>query len=208
MGRTAFTETCYRNGRFVGRFEVLVVHHDPGGYASILPAPQVTIRPNGMFYGARSHNFKPSAGARKIVHYHFAGRFMDKGKTAVGRFLANNCSSPPFHLSALEMAQAKTAIAAPPGLVAAYGFDEGSGATVTDASGSGNNGTITNATWAASGKYGKALQFNGTNALVTISRRRLAAPVQRDDARGVDQPLDHQHQLECPGFGGDRVCRS
>ena len=39
---------------------------------------------------------------------------------------------------------------------------------MTDASGNGNNGTITNATWATSGKYGDALQFNGTSALVTI----------------------------------------
>jgi hypothetical protein len=61
-----------------------------------------------------------------------------------------------------------TTPAAPAGLVAAYGFDEGSGTTVTDASGNGNTGTITNATWAASGKYGSALQFNGTNALVTV----------------------------------------
>src|SRR5262249_39433776 len=37
-----------------------------------------------------------------------------------------------------------------------------------DASGNGNNGTITNATWSASGKYGGALRFNGTSALVTI----------------------------------------
>ena len=56
----------------------------------------------------------------------------------------------------------------PAALVAAYGFDEGSGTTLTDASGNGNNGTITNATWSTSGKFGKALQFNGTNALVTI----------------------------------------
>ncbi len=54
------------------------------------------------------------------------------------------------------------------GLVAAYGFDEGSGTTVTDASGNGNNGTISNATWSTAGKYGDALQFNGTDALVTI----------------------------------------
>ena len=60
------------------------------------------------------------------------------------------------------------AATAPSGLVAAYGFDEGSGTTVTDASGNGNNGTITNATWSTSGKYGGALQFNGSNALVTI----------------------------------------
>ena len=67
-----------------------------------------------------------------------------------------------------ELASAPASMAATSGLVAAYGFDEGSGTTVTDASGNGNNGTITNATWAATGKYGKALQFNGTSALVTI----------------------------------------
>src|SRR6185437_12272294 len=54
------------------------------------------------------------------------------------------------------------------GLVAAYGFDEGTGTTVTDASGNGNTGTITNATWAATGKFGKALQFNGTSARVNV----------------------------------------
>ena len=67
-----------------------------------------------------------------------------------------------------ELVSAPASMSATTGLVAAYGFDEGSGTTVTDASGNGNNGTITNATWAATGKYGKALQFNGTNALVTI----------------------------------------
>ncbi|HST17662.1 MAG TPA: LamG-like jellyroll fold domain-containing protein, partial [Gaiellaceae bacterium] len=58
--------------------------------------------------------------------------------------------------------------AAPSGLVAAYAFDEGSGTTTADASGNGHTGTITNATWATTGKYGKALQFNGTNAIVSI----------------------------------------
>jgi len=56
-----------------------------------------------------------------------------------------------------------------PGLVAAYGFNEGSGTAVNDASGNGNNGTINGATWTTSGKYGNALNFNGTNALVTIN---------------------------------------
>ena len=58
--------------------------------------------------------------------------------------------------------------AAPSGLVAAYGFNEGSGTTVTDASGNGNTGTISNTTWATTGKYGKALQFNGTSARVNV----------------------------------------
>jgi chitodextrinase len=55
------------------------------------------------------------------------------------------------------------------GLVAAYGFSEGSGTTTLDASGNGNVATISGATWAASGKYGSALVFNGTSALVTIN---------------------------------------
>ena len=52
--------------------------------------------------------------------------------------------------------------------MAAYSFNEGSGSTVYDSSGNGNNGTISNATWSTAGKYGDALVFNGTNALVTI----------------------------------------
>ena len=50
---------------------------------------------------------------------------------------------------------------ASPNLVAAYGFDEGSGSTAADSSGSNNNGTITGATWAAVGKFGAALSFDG-----------------------------------------------
>ena len=55
-----------------------------------------------------------------------------------------------------------------PGLVAAYAFDEGSGMTVTDASGNSNSGTAVGSTWSSSGKYGKALSFNGTSSRVTI----------------------------------------
>lgn len=53
-------------------------------------------------------------------------------------------------------------------LVAAYGFEEGSGATVADGSSNGNSGTVSGATWTTAGKYGKALSFNGVNALVVI----------------------------------------
>jgi hypothetical protein len=53
-------------------------------------------------------------------------------------------------------------------LVAGYGFDEGAGPTTADASGHGNTGTITNATWTTAGKFGKALSFNGTSARVTV----------------------------------------
>jgi fibronectin type 3 domain-containing protein len=57
---------------------------------------------------------------------------------------------------------------ADPTLVAAYSFDEGSGAAVTDASGNGHFGTISGATWTTAGRYGGALSFNGTNASVAL----------------------------------------
>ena len=53
------------------------------------------------------------------------------------------------------------------GLVAAYGFNEGSGSAVADASGSGNAGSISGATW-TTGKFGGALSFNGTNNRVNV----------------------------------------
>ena len=68
-------------------------------------------------------------------------------------------------LAALALAPAGQS--ATSGLVAAFSFDEGSGSTVNDASGNGNNGTVAKATW-ATGKYGKALSFNGSSARVTI----------------------------------------
>src|SRR5215831_4671730 len=46
------------------------------------------------------------------------------------------------------------------GPVAAYNFDEGTGTTVTDASGNGNNGTISGATWTTQGQFGSALNFS------------------------------------------------
>jgi PKD repeat protein len=55
------------------------------------------------------------------------------------------------------------------GLVAAYSFDEGSGTSVNDTSGKGNNGTISGATWTNSGRYGKALVFDGVNNWVTVN---------------------------------------
>ena len=54
------------------------------------------------------------------------------------------------------------------GLVGYWKFEEGSGTTVNDSSGNGNNGTIYEATW-VSGKYGSALIFDGINDYVNIN---------------------------------------
>jgi hypothetical protein len=60
-----------------------------------------------------------------------------------------------------------------PALVAAYGFEDGSGATTVDSSGNGLTGTINGATWVTAGKYGKALSFNGTSNWVTVADSSL-----------------------------------
>ena len=54
------------------------------------------------------------------------------------------------------------------GLVAGFHCDEGSGTTISDSTANGHIGTLSGATWTASGKYGGALVFNGSNNWVTI----------------------------------------
>jgi hypothetical protein len=71
-------------------------------------------------------------------------------------------------LSAAEI----LARAAPPatdGLVGSWGFDEASGTTAQDASGSGNNGTISGATRVAGRSGGSALNFDGIDDRVTVA---------------------------------------
>ena len=55
-----------------------------------------------------------------------------------------------------------------PGLVLGYGFEETSGTTANDVSAFKNNGTINGATSNASGKFGRALSFDGTNDRVDV----------------------------------------
>ena len=57
----------------------------------------------------------------------------------------------------------------PAGLVAAYSFNEGSGAAVSDVSGNSADGTVVDATW-TDGKYGKALSFNGASSYVDLGK--------------------------------------
>jgi hypothetical protein len=55
-----------------------------------------------------------------------------------------------------------------PGLVAAYGFNEGTGVAASDLSGNNLTGTLVGATWTTSGKFGKALSFNGSSSYVDL----------------------------------------
>ena len=67
-------------------------------------------------------------------------------------------------VSSTPMAQAP-----PPGLVAAYSFDEGSGINASDGSGHNLTGTVANAVWAGPGRFGNTLSFNGTSSWVSVA---------------------------------------
>jgi chitodextrinase len=66
-------------------------------------------------------------------------------------------------------ATAATPSSPPPtqSLMAAYAFNEGTGATTADGSGNNNNATVTSATWTTQGRFGNALSFNGTSAFIS-----------------------------------------
>lgn len=67
-----------------------------------------------------------------------------------------------------EKKTAQTSSALVSGLVAAYGFEEGTGTVTQDASGNGLTGTLEGAMWDR-GKFGDALRFNGKTDCVTVS---------------------------------------
>jgi hypothetical protein len=63
-------------------------------------------------------------------------------------------------------------VSAQTGLVAAYGFNEGSGSSATDTSGNGQTGAISGATW-TTGKFGSALSFDGATDWMTVAHTPL-----------------------------------
>ena len=79
--------------------------------------------------------------------------------TAVARDVAGNQTS-----SAQVTVSVANSVSVNP--VAAYSFDQGLGTTLTDSSGNGHDGAISNGTW-RTGRFGKALSFSG-NGFVRI----------------------------------------
>jgi hypothetical protein len=95
-------------------------------------------------------------GLQDGQRYHFAVTAYDSSR-----------NESDFSKEASAIAGSPPPIAA--GLMAAYSFNKGSGSTVADVSGHGNDGTISEATWTANGRFGNALVFNGVDSWVTIN---------------------------------------
>src|SRR3954449_8164183 len=73
-----------------------------------------------------------------------------------------------FAIAAVMLTGVVTADAqAATGLVAAYSFDENTGGTLGDQSGNNHDGAVVGASWAP-GKFGSALNFNGTSSRVDL----------------------------------------
>ncbi len=85
--------------------------------------------------------------------------------TAIARDAANNTTE------SIDIAVTvwNTQQQVPADLVAGYSFDEGAGQSVSDASGNGNTGTISDGTWVTDGRFGGALAFDGANDMVTVA---------------------------------------
>ena len=83
-----------------------------------------------------------------------------------------------------------------PGLVAAYGFDEGTGHhDARTRSGNGNNGTVANTTWSARRQVRQGPLLQRNERLGDRQRLDLARPDHRDDRRGLGQPDDPRQRL-------------
>ena len=85
-----------------------------------------------------------------------------------------------FALTAVLMLNIQTTGFAPlsgagSGLVAQYTFDEGSGTTAADSSGSGNNATLSGGPIWTAGKAGSALSFDGSDDFVNTGQNLIGA---------------------------------
>ncbi len=83
-----------------------------------------------------------------------------QGSSQSFRLVARSVADPTQHDS--------TTVKVNRGLTASYAFEEGSGTTTADASGSGYHGTLVNGSQWVDGKVGKALQFNGSGQYVDV----------------------------------------
>lgn len=101
------------------------------------------------------------------------------------------------------------ASAAETGLVGHWDFDEGSGSTVNDTSGSKFDGQVHNAEWAKAGK-GSALRFNGTDSYVDCGKNNALTNLTGDitilawvklEASPFPNNTTNWHIVHCEDYG-------
>jgi len=146
-GTTAAPGTAVTLVRSLGPANVIVpdVINNPLEAAALS-----TLTAAGLTIGARTTASSATVGAGKIISTNPAA----------------GASVPPGTAVAYVVS---TGPAAALGLVAAFGFEEATGATAINTANGAFNGTIFQAIRTATGKIGKALSFDGTNDWVTVT---------------------------------------
>jgi hypothetical protein len=120
----------------------------------------------GVVYGAQPNGFTSSGGT---AHSTGVTGLTDGGSYTYYvrcQDAASNANTSDFAIS-FSVGQAN------PGLRAAYGFDETSGPSASDASGNGHTGVITGAARTTAGRFAGALSFDGIDDNVAVSSTPL-----------------------------------
>jgi hypothetical protein len=121
-----------------------------------------------LYYWQTDWNAPASVDVEKQTTYTLTG--LEAGKTyyfAVTAYDQNGGRESAYSNVVSKTISGSSPPPATTPLVAAYGFDEGSGTGVTDTSRNANRGTISGATW-TQGRFGEALAFDGINDYVAI----------------------------------------
>ncbi len=123
----------------------------------------------GVAYGAMPSAFSTTGGT---AHSTTVGGLANGGSYSFFvrcQDVAGNANTNDFTI-AFSVAPVTTA-----GLVAAFGFNEGSGNSTADATGNGHTGAVSGAAWTTQGRFGNALAFDGVNDWVTVNSTALLA---------------------------------
>jgi hypothetical protein len=93
------------------------------------------------------------------------------GNSLWGEYFQGTLDEVRVYARALSAAEIRSDMGAAvtSGLVAAFGFEEGAGTATADASGKGHTGRLTGAAWAAQGRFGRALRFDGIDDRVAVA---------------------------------------
>lgn len=164
------------------RYQVLYLHTKPFSLLSprlVLPSNGATGVPSSVTLtwnsspGATSYRVQvatdqgfltPFVDQSNLVSTSFTAMNLAPGTTYYWQVSATNGTDASPYSAAFQFATTSGST----GPVASYGFDEGTGGSVADASGHGLTGTISGATWTTSGEYTNALNFNGASSYVDL----------------------------------------
>jgi glucose/arabinose dehydrogenase/PKD repeat protein len=140
----------------------LTFRTEPSGLRlSVGAGEEVTPFTRRVIVGSRNSISAPTPQALGPAQYRFAS--WSDGGAGAHEIVAP--SSPTTFTATYEADPTPT----PTGLVAAFGFNEGTGSEAADSSPEGNMGTLSGAAWAAAGRFGGALSFDGLNDWVTVA---------------------------------------